>query len=385
MSSHLTRPPRILLGPGPSAISPNVLGALTRPPIGYLDPELWPLLERIRARLRTCFGTVAELTIPLTGTGMMGMESAVGNMTGPGSHVLVGVNGFFGERLAAMFVRYGAAVTRFEADWGLPLDVTAARASVAGMPRVDVLAIVHAETSTGIQNSLKPFGAFAREHDAIFVADAVTSLGGMPVEMDATAVDVCYSATQKCIGGPSGLAPIAVSERARERARISGTPCWYGDWNLLADYFDAPHAYHHTVPVSLYYALDAALEEITDESLEVRFARHEGAASTLLTAMAALDIEPFAADGARLPMLTTFRVPPWADDEAAVRSTLLNEFGIEIGGGLGHLKGKIWRIGTMGASARPQLIEMLAAALLQCKRRLSGRPVSSTRQGVSNL
>ncbi|MDE2125938.1 MAG: alanine--glyoxylate aminotransferase family protein [Armatimonadetes bacterium] len=384
MSSPFTRPPRTLLGPGPSAMSPAVLGSLARPPIGYLDPELWPLLERMRTRLRACFGTSAEFTIPLTGTGMIGMESAVGNLAGPSTHVLVGVNGFFGDRIAGMFARYGATVVRFEAEWGMPLDVADAKRAAADMPRVDVLAIVHAETSTGVRNDLAPFGAFAREHDAIFLADAVTSLGGMPVAMDTVAVDVCYSATQKCLGGPSGLAPIAVSDRARNRVCSSASPSWYSDWNLLAQYFDAPHTYHHTVPISLYYALDAALGEIEAETLEARFARHENAANLLLSLLSPLDIAPFAHESARLPMLTTVRVPGWASDEAAVRGTLLNEFGIEIGGGLGHLKGRIWRIGTMGASAQPQLIEMLAAALYQCMRRSSARP-SSSRPDMANL
>ena len=363
MSSALPFP-RILLGPGPSSVSPRVLEALGRAPIGYLDPELFTLLETLRANLRTLFGTQNAFTLPLTGTGMAGMESCLANLVETGDTVVIGVNGFFGGRMVEIASRLGANVVTVDGEWGKPLDVQKFADALKPLERVKLVGVVHAETSTGVRNPVAEIAALAHDKDALFLADAVTSLGGIPVEVDKNEIDVCYSATQKCVGAPPGLSPITVSERALETALSRTTPLasWYFDWKLLAGYFDEPHAYHHTVPVNLYYALNEALNEIVEEGLETRYTRHQSVSNRLMGGVAELGMTAFAAEGSRLPTLNAVTLPPNATDEMAVRKRLLTEYGIEIGGGLGALKGKIWRIGTMGASADIRSVLLLLSA-----------------------
>ena len=366
MSSTASLPfPRILLGPGPSSVTPRVLESLARAPIGYLDPELFALLDDVRANLRTVFGTRNEFTLPLTGTGMAGMESCLVNLIEPGDEVVVGIAGFFGGRMAEIARRLGANVTEVHAEWGRILEPEQLAAALKPLGKVKLVGCVHAETSTGVRQPLEALTALAHEQEALFLADAVTSLGGIPVDVDATGVDASYSGTQKCVGAPPGLSPITVSDRALQIALNRKAPVanWFFDWKLLRDYYDGAHAYHHTVPVNLYYALQTALHEIMEEGLEARFARHQEVSARLIAGLAEMNIRPFAQEGYRLPMLNSVYLPANVTDEAAIRKQLLTEFGLEIGGGLGALKGKIWRIGTMGASATHRNVTLLLAAL----------------------
>lgn len=357
--------PRILLGPGPSGVTSNVLEALSRAPIGYLDPELFNLLDDIRSNLRVLFGTENNFTIPLTGTGMAGMECCLSNLLEPGDTVVICVAGFFGGRMVEICRRLGAEVTEVRAEWGHIIEPDQLADALKSLRNVKLVGCVHAETSTGVHQPLEPLTALAKEYGAIFLSDAVTSLGGIAVEIDATGVDVSYSATQKCVGAPPGLSPITVSDRAMEIALNRKNPIstWFFDWKLLWDYYDGMHAYHHTVPVNLYYALNAALEETMDEGLEARFQRHREVSAHLMDGLAALHIRPFAQEGHRLPTLNSVYVPDSVSDEAALRKRLLLEYGLEIGGGLGSLKGKVWRIGTMGASCTHRNVTLLLAAL----------------------
>jgi alanine-glyoxylate transaminase / serine-glyoxylate transaminase / serine-pyruvate transaminase len=357
--------PRILLGPGPSSVSPRVLRALAMSPIGYLDPEIFDLLDSLRRDLRTLFGTANEFTVPLTGTGMAGMESCLANLLEPGDRAVIGVNGFFGGRLVEIARRLGAEVTQIDAEWGRPLEVGAFQQALSAGKQVKLVACVHAETSTGVETAVAPIAEAAHAHGALFLADAVTSLGGLPVETDKRGIDACYSATQKCVGAPPGLAPITVSARALEVAagRKAPVPNWYYDWNLLRSYYDAPHGYHHTVPVNLYFALGEATAEILEEGLDARYERHRRVSAELVAGLKELGMEPIAAQEHRLPTVMAVRVPDHVSDEAAVRRRLLVEYGIEIGGGLGALKGRVWRIGTMGDSASSRNVLLLLAAL----------------------
>lgn len=357
--------PRVLLGPGPSSVSSRVLRALAREPIGYLDPELFDQLDRLRDNLRKVFGTTNAVTLPLTGTGMAGMECCLANIIEPGDSVVVGVNGFFGGRIVEIARRQGAEVTQVDAEWGTALDPDAIGRAVRSLPKVKLVAAVHAETSTGVENPLSPISEIAHANGALFLADAVTSLGGIAVDIDKHGVDICYSGTQKCVGAPPGLSPITVSADALSAIESRTRPCsnWYYDIGLLRQYYDAPHQYHHTVPVNLLFALGEALDEILEEGLPARLARHSEVSAQLLTGLAELGIEPLAAEAVRLPTLNAVRIPERVTDEVAVRKQLLTDYGIEIGGGLGALKGKIWRIGTMGASATTRNVLLLLAAL----------------------
>ncbi len=357
--------PRILLGPGPSCVTPRVLEALGREPIGYLDPELFTLLGELRSGLRKLFGTSNDFTLPLTGTGMAGMESCLVNLIEPGDSVVIGVAGFFGTRMVEISRRLGAEVTVIEGEWGRILEPEQFEKALKNLSKVKLVGCVHAETSTGIKQPLKAIGKLAHDHGALFLVDAVTSLGGLPVNLDDAGADAAYSATQKCVGAPPGLAPISVSDRAWKAvdARKGAVPNWYYDWKLLRAYFDDAHLYHHTVPVNLYYALNQALAETMEEGMENRFSRHEQVSKLLTDGLNEIGIYPFAQEGYRLPTLNAVIIPADVQDEMAVRKRLLFEYGLEIGGGLGHLKGKIWRIGTMGASATPRNVLLLLAAL----------------------
>lgn len=361
--------PRVLLGPGPSSVSPRVLEAMARAPLGYLDPELFDALTEIQTNLRAVFSTANSFTVALTGTGMAGMESCFANLVEPGDTVLIGVSGFFGGRMVAMAERYGAKVVRVDAEWGTPLDPEAISRAVAGAGKLKLIACVHAETSTGVRQPLEPIAEIARRHEALFLVDAVTSLGGMPVEIDRVGVDVCYSGTQKCMGCPPGLSPLTVSERAYRAAmeRKSKVTSWYFDWGLIANYWGGERIYHHTVPVNLLMALREALRAIHEEGLAARYARHREISDLLMEGLTAMGIRPFPREGYRLPTLNAVYVPEGVDD-VGVRKRLLREYGIEIGGGLGALKGKVWRIGTMGESATKRNVELLLAALSKVMR-----------------
>ena len=361
-----TLPPRLLLGPGPSNVSPRVLAALAQPLLGHLDPAFLAIVEEVQAGLRRLFGTANELTLPLSATGSAGMEACLANLLERGDGAVIGVAGVFGERMCEVAARIGARVTRVEAEPGTALEAEAMAAAIA-RERPRVVAFVHAETSTGVLQPVEAIAAAAREGGAYLVLDCVTSLGGLPLALDAWGVDAAYSGTQKCLSCPPGLSPASFSPRAvaRVRGRAAPVQSWYLDAGLLAGYFGRERVYHHTAPISMIYALAEALRIVLEEGIDARAARHRSAARALVEGLRPLGFEPLVAEAVRLPMLTAVRLPERvvAAGEAALRRRLLERHGIEVGGGLGKLAGSIWRIGLMGENARLACVERLLAAL----------------------
>lgn len=350
---------RVLLGPGPSLTAPRVMRAMAAPTLSHLDPLMLALLDDVRARLLRLFrAEEGSFAFAVSGTGTSGMETVVANLVEPGRRVTVVVSGYFGDRLAQMCERYGGTVTRLAVEWGRACDPAALRASLAQTP-ADIVAFVHAETSTGVLNPAKELAAAAREHGALVIVDAVTSFGGHPLEIGAWGIDACYSCTQKCLGAPSGLAPVVFGPRAL--ARKVACRSFYFDLTLLEDYW-VRRKYHHTMSSTLVYALDEALAIIEEEGLDARWARHEQNHLALMAALKPLGLTVLPPAGERLWTLNAVTVPDGID-EAAVRRHLLEAFNIEIGAGLGPLAGKVWRIGLMGASSQPRLILLLVAAL----------------------
>jgi alanine-glyoxylate transaminase/serine-glyoxylate transaminase/serine-pyruvate transaminase len=361
-----TLPRRLLLGPGPSNVHPRVLRAMAQPLVGHLDPAFLALLDRVQAALRRLFGTANELTLPLSATGSAGMEACLVNLLEPGDDVVVGVAGVFGERMAEVARRAGARVARVETEPGTPLaDHAIADAIERVKPRV--VSFVHAETSTGVCQPVEGIARAAREAGALVVLDCVTSLGGLPLSLDAWGVDAAYSGTQKCLSCPPGLSPVSFSARAVEHVRARKTPVqsWFLDVSLLAGYFGGERVYHHTAPISAVLGLAEGLDLVEEEGMEVRAARHRSAAEQLIEGVRPLGFTPLVAEPFRLPMLTTLRLPEKVvqSGEAAVRRTLLDRYGIEVGGGLGKLAGRVWRIGLMGENARLINVEALLFAL----------------------
>jgi alanine-glyoxylate transaminase / serine-glyoxylate transaminase / serine-pyruvate transaminase len=352
--------PRLLLGPGPSPVSDRILAALSRPTLGHLDPQFLALLDEVNEGLRLAFGTRNQTTFPVSGTGSAGMEAAMVNLVEPGDTVIVGVNGVFGGRLAESARRLGATVVAVEAPWGRTIPEEELIAASRAHPGARLLALVHAETSTGAWQPLGEVGSHLSGTETLFVVDAVTSLGGVPVEVDAHRVDVCYSGTQKCLGVPPGLAPITFSSRAMERIRNRTTPSssWYLDVSLIAGYLGSERRYHHTAPINMVYALHEALGEMREEGLENRFRRHLEVGRRLQEELEARGFAPFTDPSRRLPQLTAVHLPE-AREEAPLRRRLLDEFGVEVGGGLGPAQGKIWRIGLMGHGARDASVDRL--------------------------
>ncbi len=343
---------------------------MSRPPIGYLDPELFEMLGTLQDGLRYLFQTENPYTLALTGTGMAGMEFCLANLIEPGETVVVAVNGFFGGRMADISARLGANVVRVDHDWGTPVDPARVAEACAAAEKVALVGCVHAETSTGVESPCAEVAKVARDCGALFVMDAVTSLGGIPVPVDDWGVDACYSATQKCVGSPPGLAPITLSPRAWEKVqkRTAPLPNWFQDARLLDGYWhQRPATYHHTVPVNQYYALIAALDLIRTETLEARWERHRASSALLWAELEALGtgFSPLAPEAHRLPTLNAVLLPEslHGDAEATLRSRLLAEFGIEIGGGFGDLKGKLWRIGLMGHGSEARNVYALSGAL----------------------
>lgn len=362
---ELATSPRTLLGPGPSMVDPRVLRAMSAAPIGHLDPEFLTLMNQVQQMLRYVFQTQNELTIPVSGTGSAGMEAALCNFIESGDRVLIAVNGYFGERLCDMAIRYGAQVDRLDRSWGQVFELDEIENALSQHP-YKLLALVHAETSTGaLQPHVAEIAAAAHRHGALLVLDTVTSLGGVPVQVDAWDVDICYSGTQKCLSCPPGLAPITVGARARQvlKTRPTRVTNWYLDLTMVEKYWGSERTYHHTAPINMNYALYEALRLIVQEGLEPRWTRHRENAEMLWTGLEAIGLAPFVPPAYRLPSLTTVCVPSSIADEAGLRRRLLDEFNIEIAGGLGPLKGKIWRIGLMGYSSRLENITLLLAAL----------------------
>lgn len=358
---------RLLLGPGPSNAHPSVLEAMSRPLLGHLDPEFLALVDRVKDGLRTVFATRNAMTLPLSATGSAGMEAALVNLLEPGDPIVVGVNGVFGGRMAEVARRAGAVVTTVEASWGTALDPNAMDEAIARV-RPRVVSFVHAETSTGVCQPVDEIAASARAAGALVVLDCVTSLAGRPVALDDWGIDAAYSGTQKCLSCSPGLSPVSFSDRALEAVKGRKRPVqsWYLDLSLLASYFaGAKRVYHHTAPISAIYGLAAGLDRVLAEGLPARFARHADAGRRLVAALEPMGFEPLVAAADRLPMLTSVRLPARIREtgEAAVRTRLLEEFDIEVGGGLGPLAGEIWRIGLMGENARPEVVERLVEAL----------------------
>ncbi|MBE3598973.1 MAG: alanine--glyoxylate aminotransferase family protein [Limnochordaceae bacterium] len=363
------------MGPGPSMVHPSTLRAMAAPSLGHLDPRFLAIMDETVGMLRRVFATANPITLPLSGTGTAGMEAALANAVEPEDRVIVVVNGYFGDRMVEMARRLGGEVDVVEVPWGQAVDPKQVE-EVAGRGRAPrVLAMVHAETSTGVLQPIEPLAALARQYDALLVVDAVTSLGGVPVEVDRAGVDLCYSGSQKCLSAPPGLAPFTASPRAMRRleARKRDVFSWYLDLRLVAAYWGQQRVYHHTAPVHMVYALHRALERVLEEGLEARWQRHRRVARALWAGLEALGLQLAVTDPAlRIASLTTVRVPEGVDD-AGVRRTLLEEFGIEIGGGLGPWKGQVWRIGTMGESAALRHVSRLVAALGELLRRQGWR------------
>jgi alanine-glyoxylate transaminase/serine-glyoxylate transaminase/serine-pyruvate transaminase len=361
---ELAPPDRILMGPGPSDVHPRVLRAMATPLIGHLDPAFLEIMDEVQALLRYTFQTSNRWTIPVSGTGSAAMEAAFANLVEPGDVVLVPSNGYFGLRMAEMVRRAGGSPVEMAAPWGRPLDPGDVRAALAEH-RPSLLAFVHAETSTGVlQPHVAELARMAHEHGALVLADAVTSLGGVELRVDAWELDAAYSGGQKCLSCPPGASPLTLAESAMEKIRSRGEPVrsWYLDLSLLEHYWGDDRSYHHTAPITNIYALREALRLVAEEGVEARWARHLRVAGALRTGLEAMGLVPHADPSFWLPSLTTVRIPPGVDGKRVARR-LLDERGIEIAGGLGDLAGKVWRIGCMGHSARPANVMALLAAL----------------------
>lgn len=354
---------RILLGPGPSMVDPRVLRAMATPLVGHLDPYFLKIMDRTKELLKYVFETQNDLTIPISGTGSAAMEASMANMIEPGDNVLICVNGYFGLRLADMAKRYGANVSTINRSWGEIFTVSEIKEAIKSSS-AQIVGIVHAETSTGACQPLGDIAKVVHDLGGILVVDAVTSLGGLSVGVDEMGIDICYSGTQKCLSCPPGLGPITLSHRAEEKLSKRGTPVanWYLDLSMVQKYWGSERAYHHTAPISANYSFYEALRIVAQEGLEDRWERHRRNATMLWEGLEDLGLMCHVAEEHRLPSLTTVRVPENVD-EAMVRKTLLQDYNIEIAGGLGELKGKVWRIGLMGFSSRAENVLVLLAAL----------------------
>ena len=354
---------RLLLGPGPSNPYPEVIEALTRPVLGHLDPEFLALLDETCEWLRDAFRTTNALTLPISGTGSAGMEACFVNLVEAGDVVIIGVNGVFGGRMCDVAARCGAEVVRIDEPWGQAIDPQRLLDAAAAHPGARLVAVVHAETSTGVVNDVAPLRAL-QDTNTLLLVDTVTSLGGIPVEVDRWGIDAVYSGTQKCLGVPPGLSPLSFSPRAVERVRTRATPAqsWYLDLGLIGEYVGAERRYHHTAPISMIYALHAGLGVLRAEGLEASWARHARVGDALQSALPELGFRLFAQEGHRLPELTTAWLPDGVDD-AKLRTTLRDRYDIEVGSGLGELAGKGWRVGLMGHGARERSVVTLMGAL----------------------
>jgi alanine-glyoxylate transaminase/serine-glyoxylate transaminase/serine-pyruvate transaminase len=358
-------PPRLLMGPGPSNVAPSVLKAMSLPLLGHLDPVFVKMMDEIKSMLRVVFQTNNDMTFPVSGTGSAGMEFCFVNLIEPGDEVIVGVNGVFGGRMADVAERCGARVTKVEAPWGRiiePQQIADALKTV----KPKLVALVHAETSTGVLTPVEEISKLAHEAGALFLLDTVTSLGGCPVKLDEWQVDAAYSGTQKCLGAPPGLSPVSLSPRAMNAAttRKKKAQSWYLDVNLLASYWGQERAYHHTAPITMNYALHEALRLVLIEGLENRWHRHHENHFALKEGLQEMGLNIASQELHQLWQLNAIAVPDGVD-EAAVRRSLLNDYNIEIGAGLGPLKGKIWRVGLMGETSSMDNVKRFLTVLKQ--------------------
>ena len=364
-------PPRTMLGPGPSMVHPRVLQAMMSDMIGYLDPDFMLIMDEVSELLQRVFQTEESLTLALSGTGSAGMEAGLTSLLEPGDTAVVCVHGFFSERILDMAERVGANVVPLRADWGQPFPEEMLEEELKKHTDVKLVTAIHAETSTGIKQPLQGLSRLAREHDALFMVDAVTSLGGNEVAVDEWDIDYCYSATQKCLACPPGLSPVALSPRAHEavKSRKIKPTSWYLDLSLIANYWGFDHVYHHTAPVSMILALREGLRIALEEGLEARFHRHHRNAVALWAGLEALGLELVAPEEYRLDQITPVWIPQGVDDDE-VRRILLREYGIEVGRGLGQFAGKVWRIGMMGESSKAQYVMAVLSALEEILPRL---------------
>lgn len=363
MNNELVLPKRLLMGPGPSDVNPHVLKAMATPLLGHLDPNFLEIMNETMELIRYVYETNNKVTVAMSGTGSSGMETVFVNLIEPGDKVIIGVNGLFGQRMVDVAERAGAEVIEVNAEWGKPISPNDIEDALQKNGPVKAVAVVHAETSTGVSQPLKEISNISKKYNALFIVDAVTSLGGMKVGVDEIGIDAIYSGTQKCISAPPGLSPVSLSEKALEvlNNRKTKVQSWYLDLTMIQAYWGKERFYHHTAPITMVYALHEALRLIKNEGLEETFKRHEENGRALQKGLQAMGMELLAEEDYRLPMLTSAIVPAGVED-AKVRQILLNRYGIEIGGGLGPLKGKIWRIGLMGySSQRSNVIQFLSA------------------------
>ncbi len=354
----------LLMGPGPSCVAQPVYAALAKPTIGHLDPCFIKIMDEIKASLRTILNTNNKLTIPMSGTGSSGMEAAFVNLVEAGDPVLILINGVFGMRMQDVADRLGAEVDTLEFEWGHPVDVEVVKTRLAEK-NYKIVAVIHAETSTGVCNPVADIGALLKGTNTIYLVDTVTSMGGLEIRMDDWNIDALYSGTQKCLSCPPGLAPLSFSNKAvaKLEARRTKVPNWYLDLSMIISYWEgASRAYHHTAPINMHYGLYQALQLILAEGPDAVYTRHMENHRLLVNGLQDLGLEMLVEPQFRLPMLNSVKVPPDVD-EAKIRATLLHDHRIEIGAGLGPLAGQIWRIGLMGHTARPENVGRLLAAL----------------------
>lgn len=359
-------PKRTLLGPGPSDVSPRILAAMARPTIGHLDPEFVRMMDEVKAMLKYAFQTKNEMTMAVSGPGMAGMEMCVVNLVEPGDKVIVCRNGVFGGRMISNVERCGGTAIVVDDEWGKPIDLNKVAEAFQAHPDAKVLGYVHAETSTGVRSDAAALTKLAHDHGALAIADTVTSLGGIPVLIDEWGVDAVYSGSQKCLSCTPGLSPVSFGPRAIEKIKNRKTQVqsWFLDLNLVMNYWGsgAKRSYHHTAPINALYGLHESLVMLCEEGLEARWKRHHDHHLLLKAALEPLGLSFFVEEEYRLPQLNAMVIPEGVND-GQVRSYLLKEYSLEIGGGLGPGAGKLWRIGLMGHSARQENIDLVQRAL----------------------
>ncbi len=361
---ELNPTPRILMGPGPSNVHYRVYRAMATPVVGYLDPQLLTCMDEIRQMLRGAFQTKNQVTLAISATGSSGMETSFVNFIEQGDTVIVGVNGFFAERMVEVAARAGAKVIRVDQEWGKIIEPEKMIKALKDHPEAKICAVVHGETSTGVRQPLKEIGDYCRNVNTLFLVDAVTTLAGCDLKVDEWGIDVCYSCSQKGLSVPPGLSPITVSAKAMSvhSSRKKKVQSFYLDLSLLEKYWGEERVYHHTAPATMFYALREGLRIVFEEGLTARFHRNETLGGRLRTEMEELGFKPFAQEGYRLPMLASVLLPDGVED-VPTRKRLLDDYNIEVGGGLGQGRGKIWRVGLMGETCRLQNIKALIGAL----------------------
>ena len=368
LPGQLNPPQRLLLGPGPSDVHPRVLSVMCTPLLGHLDPQFLEIMQETQQLLRDAYLTKNPLTFPVSATGMAGMETCIVNLIEPADKIIVCSMGYFGQRMIDVAGRTGARLTVLEQPWGEVFDLNRLRETLQTV-RPKVLAIVHAETSTGAWQPMEEVGKLCHEFDTLLVVDAVTSLGCVPVRVDDWQIDAVFSCTQKGLGCPPGLSPVSFSPRAEEAMgrRKTKVQSWYFDLTMIRQYWGSDRAYHHTAPITMTYALREGLRLLHEEGLDARWARHVKNHRALKAGLTALGLKYSASDGHQLPQLNAVFIPAGVED-LPVRKRMLTEFGIEIGGGLGDFKGKVWRIGLMGFNSKPSAVFTVLAALEHCLR-----------------